>query len=101
MNNWALLVSHCPWRPAAERQREAELRQRQQAAAAQPQEQRQDNEGLVTAMNRAMTGMRQYQYQLYRNPEVGCSARSPRLVIGIHRPSPAVDWPSWVIGQAG
>lgn len=68
----ALLASPCALRlVAAERQREAELLRRRQEVAAQPQEQRQDNEGLVTSMNRAMAGMRQYQYQLYRNPEVG------------------------------
>lgn len=38
-----------------------------------PAEQRTDNESLVQSMNKVMAGMSQYQYEVYRNPEVGAA----------------------------
>ncbi|KAL4855896.1 hypothetical protein ACK3TF_003660 [Chlorella vulgaris] len=55
---------------AAEQQREAELRRRQQDVASMPAEQAQENEELVQSMNKAMAGMRQYQHEVYTNPQV-------------------------------
>lgn len=54
---------------AADRQRGAEL-QRLAAAGALPAENRQDNEQLASSMTQLMSGMKQYQYEVYRNPEV-------------------------------
>lgn len=54
----------------AEQQREAELRRRQQDVASMPAEQAQENEELVQSMNKAMAGMRQYQHEVYTNPQV-------------------------------
>lgn len=54
-----------------ERQRDAALAQQLAASAAAPLEQKADTEALVGSMNQLMAGMRQYQYELYRSPEVG------------------------------
>lgn len=55
----------------AERQREAEVAARLAASAGAAPQQAADNAGLVRSMNQVMAGMKQYQYEVYRNPEVG------------------------------
>lgn len=56
---------------AAERQRAAEMIARQNAdPSALPAEHRSQNDNLVQSMNQVMSGMQQYQYEVYRNPEV-------------------------------
>lgn len=55
----------------AERQRAAALQARAAAdPASLPAERAADNEPLVRSMNKVMAGMHQYQFEVYRNPEV-------------------------------
>ena len=54
-----------------ERQRSAALAQQLAAAAAAPPEQKSDTEALVASMNRLLAGVRQHQFEEFRNPEVG------------------------------
>ncbi|KAL4437326.1 hypothetical protein ABPG75_004465 [Micractinium tetrahymenae] len=53
------------------RQRAAELQARAAAdPASMPAERAADNEPLVRSMNKVMAGMHEYQFEVYRNPEV-------------------------------
>ena len=63
----------------AERQRAAALQARAAAdPASLPAERAADNEPLVRSMNKVMAGMHQYQFEVYRNPEVGAAAAGAR-----------------------
>ncbi|KAL4439499.1 hypothetical protein ABPG77_008828 [Micractinium sp. CCAP 211/92] len=66
--------------PTAESAASAAARKRERATALQaraaadpaslPAERAADNEPLVRSMNKVMAGMHQYQFEVYRNPEV-------------------------------
>lgn len=69
------LAHPCLFIPA-EREREAALRAQLAAAAAEPAEaaaQREaaEQQQLVRSMQAVMAGVKQYQFEVYQNPEVG------------------------------